>query len=117
MSKGSLLLDRDRWSLCLDADGNIALCSEPYRIAQDAACSVRVFLGECAMETDRGVPYFENALGVKQPLSVLKAAARREAMRIDGVKDARLVISNIVDRKVSGTLFVTTEYSESQFTI
>jgi hypothetical protein len=42
----TLLLDVSSWDLCLDAAGNIAMASNPYSIAQDAASAIRTFAGD-----------------------------------------------------------------------
>ena len=47
----SLLLDLVNWDLCVDANGNIALCTEPYADVQDAACAIRLFAGELYYDT------------------------------------------------------------------
>jgi hypothetical protein len=58
----TLLLDRSLWDLTLDINGNIAMASEPYAIAQDVASACRTFLGECYYDTSQGVPYFQGML-------------------------------------------------------
>ena len=58
----SLLLDRGAWDLVLDAEGNIAVCEEPYSIAQDVACACRTFKGELIYDVNDGVPYFSEIL-------------------------------------------------------
>ena len=47
----TLLLDRTTWDLCLDANGNIAMATGPYAIAQDVASAVRLW-----HDTTKGVP-------------------------------------------------------------
>ena len=63
----TLLLDRTAWDLCLDSNGNIALASEPYSLAQDVASAVRLFLGECYYDTTKGIPYWTEVLGMLPP--------------------------------------------------
>ena len=38
--QNSLLLDQAQWDIVLDVNGNIALASAPYSIAQDVALSL-----------------------------------------------------------------------------
>jgi hypothetical protein len=59
----TLLLDTATWDLVLDVKGNIAIASEPYSLAQDAASAIKTFLGEVWYDTTQGVPYFEQILG------------------------------------------------------
>jgi hypothetical protein len=104
----SLLLDNIIWDLVVDINGNIAVASNPYSIAQDVACACRTFLGECYYDTTRGVPYFQEILGQTPPLSVLKAALISEALTVPEVRSAVVYISSVVGRNVSGQIQVIT---------
>jgi hypothetical protein len=104
----SLLLDRTLWDLCLDINGNIAVASDPYSIAQDVACACRTFLGECYYDTSQGVPYFQEILGQTPPISVLKAALIAVALTVPEVQSALVFISSIVGRNVSGQIQIRT---------
>ena len=55
----TLLLDRTYWDLCVDSSGNLAVASEPYSLAQDAASAIKLFQGEYIYDTTIGIPYFE----------------------------------------------------------
>ena len=63
----TLLLDRTQWDLVQDANGNIALATEPYARAQDVASACRLFRGELWYDTAAGIPYFEDILGKSPP--------------------------------------------------
>ncbi|WP_156965856.1 hypothetical protein [Paraburkholderia bannensis] len=89
----TLLLDRTRWDLCLDASGNIALASAPYAVAQDVASAVRTFLGEVWFETTQGVPYWQDILGKFSPLSIVKKDIVNAAMTVQTVTSARCFIT------------------------
>lgn len=54
------LLDQETWDICLDANGNWAIASAPYSLAQDVATAVRTVLGECWYDTTLGVPWLSN---------------------------------------------------------
>ena len=69
----TLLLDTVTWDLAVDALGNIAMASDPYAQAQDAASNIRTFAGEVYFNTTLGVPYWEQILGLAPPISVMKA--------------------------------------------
>jgi hypothetical protein len=72
MGTDTLLLDQQSWDLLLDANGNIAVASAPYALAQDAASAIKTFLGECYWDTTIGVPYLQQILGQRPPLALLK---------------------------------------------
>jgi len=98
----TLLLDTQLWDLCKDAFGNIAVASDPYSMAQDAASAIRLFLGECYYDTTRGVRYFEDILGHTPPLPLLKAELSTAAETVPGVTYAQAFIAVNSDRVVTG---------------
>ncbi len=104
----TILLDRTTWDLCLDTNGNLAVASDPYSIAQDVASACRLFLGEAYYDTTQGVPYFEKILGKNPPLSVLKAALVQVALTVPEVASAVVYVSARSDRSVEGQIQVTT---------
>lgn len=110
----SLLLDRDAWDLVLDAAGNIAVCTEPYAIAQDVANACRLFAGELWYDTTKGVPYFQEILGHWPPLAVVRAHLTKAALSVPGVVSARVVILKFEDRAVTGQVQFTDANGDSQ---
>lgn len=105
----SLLLDTVAWDLCVDASGNIAVASEPYSFAQDAACAMRLFAGELYYDTSQGVPYFSQILGHWPAPSVLKAYMTQAALTATGVATAKMFFTSWTDRVVQGPVYVTAE--------
>lgn len=103
----TLLLDRDGWDLCADALGNIAVASEPYAIAQDAASAARVFYGESVYDATIGVPYFEQVFAGATPVQILKERMAIEAGRVPGVASARVALRLIAARRVTCQLQLT----------
>jgi len=103
----TLYLDPASWDLALDASGNIAMASEPYSLAQDAASAIRTFLGEVYYDTTQGVPYWTELLGQLPPLSLLKSNLVAAAMTVPGVVSAQVFISGVTNRAVSGQVQVT----------
>ena len=101
MSK-SLLLDRDVWDLVLDAEGNIAVCTEPYSIAQDVACACRTLKGELVYDVGDGVPYFSEILGKWPPLSLVRERLKTAALSVNEVAEAQIIITSIEGRQLSG---------------
>lgn len=103
----TLLLDRTVWDLCLDAKGNIALASEPYSQAQDAASAVKLFAGELWYDTTKGIPYFGQILGRPPPVQFMKAQFVAAALSVPGVVAAVCYLSSITGRQISGQLVLT----------
>lgn len=103
----TLLLDQTAWDLVLDASGNIAVATNPYALAQDAASAIRLFLGELWYDTTLGVPYFSAILGRAPPLALLKAKLVSVALTVPGVTTADVFISSVSARSVRGQVHVT----------
>ena len=100
----SLLLDRDAWDLVLDADGNIAVCSEPYARAQDVACECRLFSGEQFYDQNRGIPYDVEILGQWPPLSLVRSRLQSAAESVDGVVSSQVIITGATGRAITGQI-------------
>ena len=110
----TLLLDTVKWDLCVDSNGNIALATPPYSLAQDAACACRLFEGELWYDTIQGIPYWQSILGQMPPLSLLKAAFIAAAQGVPGVASAEVFITNITsDRVLSGQVQITNEGNQT----
>lgn len=104
----TLLLDRSTWDLVLDADGNIAVASDPYSLAQDAASAIKTFRGECYWDASLGVPYLQQVFsGAPPSVSQLKALFVASALTVPGVADAQVFLTFASDRIVSGQVQVT----------
>lgn len=102
----TLLLDRQIWDLVVDARGNIAVATEPYSLAQDAASAIKTFRGECYWNTTIGVPYLTQILGRNVPLPLLKQALIDAALTVPGVVAAQVFVSSVEDRTVTGQVQV-----------
>lgn len=105
----SLLLDVETWDLAIDTSGNIAVASNPYAMAQDAACAIRLFQGELYFDTRPGIPYFQQILGHAPPISLMKAYFVRAALTVPGVVKARAFILEWTNRVVRGQVQITDE--------
>ena len=108
MMSTTLLLDRDTWDLVLNADGNVAIASDPYSQAQDAASAIRLAQGELWYDTTQGVPYFSTILGRRPPSSLIKAKFVAAALSVPGVASAQVFVTGIADRRISGQVQITT---------
>lgn len=98
----TLLLDRDNWDLCLTANGDIAVASEPYSLEQDVASECRVFEGECYYDTTRGIPYPTSILGRPVPVQLYKEALSAAARRVPDVRDVTVYLSELTPRSIGG---------------
>lgn len=106
----TLLLDRDTWDLVLDAAGNIAVASEPYSLAQDAASAIKTFLGECYWDTTIGVPYLQQIFGGVPPsVSQIKELFVAAAMTVPDVAAAQVFITTATGRALTGQVQVTSK--------
>jgi len=103
----SLLLDRTLWDLCLTAGGDIAVCTEPYRTAQDAACAIKLFQGELWFDTVPGIPYFEQILGKNPSVTFLKSEFVAAALTVPDVASAVCYLDAIENRVVTGQVQIT----------
>ena len=101
----TLLLSQNVWDLTVDAARNIAVASDPYAPAQDAASACRVFRREQWYDTTLGIPYFEQILGVPPPqFSLLKAHLVQTALTVPEVTSATCFITSFVRRTVGGQI-------------
>ena len=98
----TLLLDPQNWDLTIDGAKNIAMASEPYSQAQDAASAIKTFIGECYYDTTIGTPYWETVFGLAPPLSLMKSYFVEAALTVPGTAKAVCYIDSFVDRKVVG---------------
>lgn len=109
----TLLLDRSSWDLVVDAAGNIAMASDPYSQAQDAASAIRTFAGEVYYDTTIGVPYWASVLGGSPSLSLAKAQFVAAVLVVPGVTSAQCFVSSVVGRTLSGQVQVKTSSGQS----
>lgn len=103
----TILLDNSTWDLVLDVNGNIALATEPYSLAQDAASAIKTFLGEVYFNTTLGIPYLTQILGKNPSIALLKAQFEAAALTVPDVASAQCFIASINDRSLSGQIQVT----------
>lgn len=103
----TLLLGQSSWDLVLDAAGNIAVASEPYSLAQDAASAIKTFLGEWYWDVSVGVPYLTKIFGKNPSLSQIKDLLVTAALSAsDDIASAAVFISSVTNRTLSGQVQV-----------
>ncbi len=100
----TLLLDQSAWDLVIDSNGNIAIASPPYSLAQDVASAIKLFLGELWYDTSKGIPYFDEVLGHMPPLSLLTGYIENAALTVPGVVSAKCIITTLDNRAVTGEI-------------
>jgi len=104
----TLYLEPTAWDFVLDSSANIALASEPYALAQDAASAIRTFLGECWYDTTLGVPYWQQILGkFPVPLELIRAECVAAALTVPDVASAVVFFSALTNRQLSGQVQIT----------
>jgi hypothetical protein len=101
----SLYLDPGTWDLTVDSAANIAMCSEPYRLAQDAATAIRTFTGDCYYNQTLGLPYWTDILGRFPSLELLKSLMVDQALAVPGIVESKVYLSS-ANRVVSGQVQV-----------
>lgn len=103
----TMLLDILTWDIVLDVSGNLALASDPYSQAQDAASQIRLFAGELYYDIDQGIPYYEQILGRIPPIQLMKAKFEQAALLVPGVAQADVFIQSFTNRQVVGQVQIT----------
>ena len=103
----TLFLNPTTWDLVVDALGNIAMASNPYAVAQDAASAIKLFSGEYWYDTAKGTPYWTTTFGQMPPLQLVKSQAVSAALSVPDVASARCFISGLSGRQVTGQVQVT----------
>lgn len=108
----SLLFDPENWgTLLVDANGNIAVASEPYRIAQDVTTAVKLFKGDLWYAVDKGIPYYEQIYGLKPALVVVKDHLETAALSVEGVKTARADIVSFSGRELKAQIIINDDFA------
>lgn len=103
----TLLLDNQSWDLVQDAFGNIAVASEPYSLAQDAASAIKTFQSEEFFDTTQGIAYLSQVFGQPVPLQFLRQALVNAALSVPGVAAAQVFFSALSNRVLSGQVQIT----------
>lgn len=106
INQNTLLLDQSVWDLVLDANGNIAMASSPYSIAQDVASVIRTFLGECWYNTSLGLPYWTEILGKFPAVQLITSKIEAAALTVPNVVKAKASITSFENRKLNGQILI-----------
>ena len=100
----TLYLNPETWDLTLDNNGDIALAKDPYSKAQDVASAARLFDGELYYDTGKGIPYFNETLGKKQPFALYRHRLIQAVLSVPGVVSADVEIGQMDNRILSGRI-------------
>ena len=100
----TILIDTVTHDLVIDSNGNIALASNPYAIAQDVGSACRLWLGELWYDQTEGVPYFESILGKNPSGAMVSAFMEAAALTVPDVVEAQCTSLSLVNRELSGTI-------------
>lgn len=103
----TLLLDQETWDLTLTTSGDIAVASNPYALAQDAASECRYFTGDDYYDTTHGIPYWRDVLGQKPQLTLIRSYLLDAALLVPEVVSAAVYFSSFENRELSGQVQVT----------
>lgn len=104
----TLLLDTSAWDLVLDANGDIAMASPPYAVAQDVASALRLFLGELWYDTTQGVPYQQQLFGQNVSTSQIASALNPAALSVPSVVSSNTAVASTSNRSLTGQVQFTT---------
>lgn len=102
----SLPLNWTTWGLVLDAAGNWNLFTEAQAnssVAQDAACAIRTFLGECWYNVLLGLPYYQNIFGQNPPVSFLTAKITAQALTMPTIDAITVIALGLRDVPMGGS--------------
>lgn len=110
----TVFLNPVTWDSTLDLNGNIAVASAPYSVAQDVASACRTFLGELWWNTAVGVPYFQQILGKQPSIPFIAAQLQFAALTVPTVVSALAIITKLESRKVTGQVQFTTSDGQTQ---
>ncbi|MGC6389640.1 hypothetical protein ACMV8I_18545 [Ewingella sp. S1.OA.A_B6] len=119
MTYKTLQLDTDTWDLVLDGQGNIAIATDGYAVAQDVASACLVFSGECYYDNTLGIPWKEEVLGARPTAGYIAKKMEAEAKKLPIVNQAlATVFFDKSTRKTRGAIRVTdTNGNQSQVTL
>lgn len=110
MSNNTMYLDPVSWDLALNSSASLAMATEPWSLAQDAASAIRTFQGEVYYDTTLGVPYWAKVLGVypKPSVAYMKKLLADAAMGASpDIASVKVFFTSFSNRQLSGQVQVT----------
>ena len=101
------LLDLDAWDWVLDANGELAVASEPYSTAQDVASRLGCVQGECLSDASAGLPLFDLITANPPPTQFIGALMEEQALSVPGVESATAQDVEISGGVLTGRVIIT----------
>lgn len=96
------------WDLTIDGNGNLAVATGAYALAQDAASAVRTFRGEVWYDISFGMPYFQQIFGKLPSLAFIKQKLIAVAATVPGIASVACFLTGPnAGRSVGGQLQIT----------
>jgi len=111
----SLYLSPATNDITLDASGSLAVCAEPYRIAQDAATAIKTYRGECVYDATLGIPYWTEILGKAPPIELMRSYFTQAALAQVGAVSARVYLQSLPNRGIGGQVQITDANGSTSF--
>lgn len=101
----TLLLNPTSWDFLVDANGNIAMASDPYSKSQDIASAIRTWLGEVYYNQNLGINW-QNIIGHNPASSYVAAQLEAAALTVPGIVKAKTteLFYDRITRKITGTV-------------
>lgn len=107
----TLLFNPESWGeLLVNARGDIAVASEPYRTAQDVSTATKMFKADLWYNISEGIPYLEEVYAKDADIPVLRDFLEKQAFKINGVFAVEVLMSDFTDRKLSGRVIINNEF-------
>jgi hypothetical protein len=105
------------WDLIVGPDGNYVTLTGDAQIVQDVCSAIRTFQGECWYDTTQGLPYFQSILNQRPASSFIRKQVLNAALTVPTVTGATVTMLQIVNRKLTGTVLVTTSASSTPIAV
>lgn len=103
------LLDLDAWDWVLDVNGDLAIASGAYAVAQDVASRLGCVQGECITDAAAGLALFDLVTATPPPTQFIGALMEEQAMSVPGVSSAQAQDVQISGGVLSGRVIITTD--------
>lgn len=118
-TRKTLRLDTASWDIQLTESGRLDVATGDYATAQNVANECRLFTQDAYFDQERGIPYYQIALGQKPSASALRAALQEQAEYVDDVETVEEINLETLDtetRKMTGDIRFTSVESSNALT-
>ena len=103
----------------LDSSGQVARCSTYMEsVVQRVRCYMRTFQGECFVNSEHGMPWYDDVLGEDSfMLKHVAATVKENVLLIDGVNDVDEINLSLNGRSVTGSIRIVTDEGTATVTV